>query len=58
MTGTCKHCGCQLHYDGKVWVDNTGGDVCGYDGGNATHEDILDDQPQLPTDGAASRGTQ
>lgn len=42
MTGTCKHCGCQLYYDGRVWVDNTGGDVCGHDGANAPHEDISD----------------
>jgi hypothetical protein len=44
MTGNCKHCGCQIHKDGSVWVDNSGGDVCGINGDNAPHVDILDDE--------------
>ena len=39
MTGECIHCGCQIHWDGIVWVDNSGGDVCGWDGGNEPHEE-------------------
>ena len=34
-TGRCKHCNNPLYGDG---VDQTGGDVCGYDGGNELHE--------------------
>lgn len=45
MTGTCKHCGCQIHKEGEVWVDNSGGDVCGVHGDNAPHEDELDEEP-------------
>ena len=33
--GQCKHCGQALYQDG---IDRTGGDVCGYDGGNELHE--------------------
>lgn len=36
---TCRHCGKPITYDGMVWVDDpTGGDVCGWDGGNEPHE--------------------
>jgi hypothetical protein len=39
---TCKHCGYQIHEErypqGIVYVDNSGGDVCGWDGGNEPHE--------------------
>ena len=44
MLGRCIYCGCQLHKEDGVWVDNSGGDVCGYDGGNEPHIDILDEQ--------------
>ena len=47
MTGTCKYCGCQIHKDGDSWVDNSGGDVCGIDGDNKLHADILDDEMAL-----------
>lgn len=36
----CKHCGAQIYRDGPVWVDNSGGDVCGWDGGNEPHEPL------------------
>jgi Rieske Fe-S protein len=42
VSGTCTHCGCQIFWDGYEWIDNSGGDVCGWDGGNEPHEDILD----------------
>ena len=36
---TCVHCGCQVHRDGHgTLLDNSGGDVCGWDGGNEPHE--------------------
>ncbi len=38
VTGNCIHCGCQIHLEAEVWVDNTGGDVCGWNGGNEPHE--------------------
>ena len=38
----CKHCGWQIDSESvnnfTVWVDNTGGDVCGWGGGNEPHE--------------------
>lgn len=34
----CKHCGQLLDYVHGVYTDPTGGDVCGYDGGNEPHE--------------------
>jgi hypothetical protein len=39
----CKHCGYQIHsdkdLDGSIfYFDNTGGDVCGWNGGNEPHE--------------------
>lgn len=41
--GRCRHCGQEVHNepapDGAAcWVDETGGDVCGWDGGNEPHE--------------------
>lgn len=51
MTDDCKHCGCQLHWDGIGWIDNTSGDVCGWNGGNEPHE------PYLPMIGEASMKT-
>ena len=33
----CLDCGCQVWLEGDVWVDNSGGDVCGFDGGNDPH---------------------
>jgi hypothetical protein len=50
----CKHCGAQIHFEPGaagdtaypyVWVDNSGGDVCGWDGGNEPHEP---DVPSCP----------
>ena len=43
MNETCAHCGKPLHNEpatngSAVWVDDTGGDVCGWDGGNEPHE--------------------
>jgi hypothetical protein len=35
---TCTHCGAQVHMEDTVWVDNSGGDVCGWAGGNEPHE--------------------
>ena len=35
---TCKHCRKPVHVDAGVWVDESGGDVCGWDGGNEPHE--------------------
>lgn len=43
VTGECVHCGAQLHREKGVWVDNSGGDVCGHGGGNEPHQDILDE---------------
>lgn len=37
MSDTCKLCGCQIFTEGEVWIDNTGGDVCGVDGTNNPH---------------------
>jgi hypothetical protein len=34
----CKHCGRQVYSDGRVWIDDTHGDVCGWNGGNEPHE--------------------
>lgn len=41
-TGICIKCGSQLHDDNGVWVDNTGGDVCGANGENDAHTDRLE----------------
>ncbi len=36
---TCSHCGAQLYADNQgTLIDNSGGDVCGYNGGNEPHE--------------------
>jgi len=41
-SSTCANCGCQIHTEGNVWVDNSGGDVCGMFGDNDPHVDILE----------------
>ena len=48
MTGKCINCGCQIYTEPKilkkgVWIDNSGGDVCGWDGGNGPHVDLLEE---------------
>jgi len=48
-SSTCANCGCQIHFDGIVWVDNSGGDVCGMFGENDPHVDIL--EVEIPLDG-------
>lgn len=42
MIGTCVACGCQIHQEKGFWVDNSGGDVCGVNGDNAPHYDLLE----------------
>ncbi len=37
MSGICETCGCQVFWEVSVWVDNSGGDVCGVDGTNSLH---------------------
>lgn len=39
---TCQHCQEQINKDTEVWVDNSGGDVCGWNGGNEPHEPTPD----------------
>jgi hypothetical protein len=43
-TTTCVHCGQSIHRDGQsvVWIDATGGDVCGRHGNNSPHSHKLD----------------
>ena len=36
-TATCVNCKQPLERKGIAWVDPTGGDVCGHDGGNESH---------------------
>lgn len=62
----CRNCGKALTYDRGVLVDPSGGDVCGYAGGNEPHElsdrdaDLQSNrplgeryQPPIPTGGMA-----
>ncbi len=43
ISGRCKRCGCQIFRDKNgVWIDNSGGDICGIEGGNEPHSDELD----------------
>ena len=38
-SSVCAHCRRPIgQVDGDVWIDETGGDVCGWDGGNEPHE--------------------
>lgn len=51
---SCVHCSKEIHAllspDGLVWVDHeTGGDVCGWDGGNEPHTPIGDNIDRRPT---------
>jgi hypothetical protein len=44
MTVDCKHCGAQIHKDKRyTWKDNSGSDVCGWNGGNEPHEPVYDE---------------
>ena len=37
----CRHCHKPIIQDAQgTWVDDTGGDVCGWDGGNEAHEPV------------------
>jgi hypothetical protein len=36
----CKQCKSPLHYEGKVLVDDTGGDCCPAEGDNRDHEAV------------------
>jgi hypothetical protein len=38
MLDECKNCGCQITHENGSWVDHSGGDVCGVDGTNSSHE--------------------
>jgi hypothetical protein len=41
QTKKCKYCNSSIKDEGidnPVWVDDTGGDVCGWNGGNEPHE--------------------
>lgn len=45
----CKHCGQEVRADDHgTLIDPTGGDVCGWDGGNEPHETTDDDGRQAP----------
>jgi len=40
----CKHCRYQIHEETPgIFVDNSGGDVCGWNGGNEPHEPSEDE---------------
>lgn len=44
ISGRCINCGCQIFQDDNgIWIDNSGGDVCGIDGDNAPHIDSLEE---------------
>jgi hypothetical protein len=38
IAAICRHCLRLIEDDRGAWVDATGGDVCGWDGGNEPHE--------------------
>ncbi|CAB4129705.1 hypothetical protein UFOVP115_93 [uncultured Caudovirales phage] len=38
FSDNCLECGCQIWLEGGVWVDNSGGDVCGANGDNEPHQ--------------------
>lgn len=44
MTTRCAGCGAHLWWTRctQAWVDNSGGDVCGCEGGNEAHRAVLD----------------
>lgn len=46
-TVTCLYCNQVIRPENGVWVDPTGGDVCGYDGGNEPHLPVATQYIQL-----------
>ena len=52
VSDTCTKCGNQIHDEDGVWVDNSGGDVCGAEGDNDPHT------PSMPRDAARKTAVQ